>query len=125
MVEPQQADNSELVSKVKRVMGYDLSAGFPAFETVADSLNMSPPTLRRHLRKEGVSYQSLKDQLRRDAAIAYLSRPELSVSAVSALMGFTIESWDVGVAFLKGGRVNFHYSKHQRHIDMIDSFLEY
>ncbi|NRA41190.1 MAG: AraC family transcriptional regulator ligand-binding domain-containing protein [Pseudomonadales bacterium] len=89
MVEPQQADNSELVSKVKRVMGYDLSAGFPAFETVADSLNMSPPTLRRHLRKEGVSYQSLKDQLRRDAAIAYLSRPELSVSAVSALMGFT------------------------------------
>ncbi len=89
MVEPQQADNSELVSKVKRVMGYDLSKGFPAFEAVAESLNMSPPTLRRHLRKEGVSYQSLKDQLRRDSAIAYLSRPELSVSAVSALMGFT------------------------------------
>jgi len=89
MVEPQQADNSELVSRVKRQMGYDLSQGFPAFESVAEALNMSPPTLRRHLRKEGVSYQSLKDQLRRDAAIAYLSRPELSVSAVSALMGFT------------------------------------
>ena len=89
MVEPQQAENSELVSKVKRVMGFDLSKGFPAFEVVADALNVSPPTLRRHLRKEGVSYQSLKDQLRRDAAVAYLSRPELSVSAVSALMGFT------------------------------------
>jgi AraC-like DNA-binding protein len=89
MVEPQQAENSELVSKVKRIMGYDLSKGFPAFEDVADALNVSAPTLRRHLRRESVSYQSLKDQLRKDAAIAYLSRPELSVSAVSALMGFT------------------------------------
>jgi AraC-like DNA-binding protein len=89
MVEPQQAENSELVSSVRRIMGYDLSKGFPSFEEVAEQLNMSPPTLRRHLRKEGVSYQGLKDQSRRDAAIAYLSRPELSVSAVSTLMGFT------------------------------------
>ncbi len=89
MVEPQEAETSELVSNVRRVMGYDLSQGFPSFEAVAEALNMSPPTLRRHLRKEGVSYQGLKDQCRKDAAIAYLSRPELSVSAVAALMGFT------------------------------------
>lgn len=89
MVEPQQAETSELISSVRRIMGYDLSQGFPSFEEVAEALNMSPPTLRRHLRKEGVSYQGLKDQCRKDAAIAYLSRPELSVSAVSALMGFT------------------------------------
>ncbi|CAA0117830.1 putative HTH-type transcriptional regulator [BD1-7 clade bacterium] len=89
MVEPQEAESSELISNVRRVMGYDLSQGFPSFEVVAEALNMSPPTLRRHLRKEGVSYQKLKDQCRKDAAIAYLSRPELSVSAVAALMGFT------------------------------------
>jgi AraC-like DNA-binding protein len=89
MVEPQQADSSELVGNVRRIMGYDLSKGFPSFEDVAERLNMSPPTLRRHLRKEGVSYQGLKDHARRDAATAYLSRPALSVSAVSALMGFT------------------------------------
>ncbi|MCK5880565.1 MAG: AraC family transcriptional regulator [Sinobacterium sp.] len=88
MVEPKEAEN-ELVSRVKRVMGYDLSKGFPAFEAVAEALNVSAPTLRRHLGKEGVSYQSLKDKLREDAATAYLSRPELSVSAVSVLMGFT------------------------------------
>ena len=89
MVEPHEAETSELVNNVRRVMGYDLSQGFPSFEAVAEALNMSPPTLRRHLRKEGVSYQGLKDQCRKDAAIAYLSRPELSVSAVAALMGFT------------------------------------
>lgn len=89
MVEPQEAETSELISNVRSIMGYDLSQGFPAFEDVAAAMNMSPPTLRRHLRKEGVSYQGLKDQCRKDAAIAYLSRPELSVSAVAALMGFT------------------------------------
>lgn len=89
MVEPEQANSSELVAKVRRIMGYDLSKGFPSFEEVAEKLHMSPPTLRRHLRKDGVSYQGLKDQVRQDAAVAYLSRPELSISAVSALMGFT------------------------------------
>lgn len=89
MIEPQQAETSELLSRVRRVMGYDLGAGFPAFEDVASAMNMSSPTLRRHLRKEGVSYQQLKDNCRKDAAIAYLSRPELSVNAVAALMGFT------------------------------------
>lgn len=89
MVEPQQAETNELIAKVRRVMGYDLGAGFPTFEEVAKALNMSAPTLRRHLRREGVSYQGLKDHCRRDAAVAYLSRPELSVNAIAALMGFT------------------------------------
>lgn len=89
MIEPQQAESSELISQVRRIMGYDLGTGFPAFEEVAAAMNMSTPTLRRHLRKEGVSYQWLKDNCRKEAAIAYLGRPELSVNAVAALMGFT------------------------------------
>ncbi len=89
MVEPQKAESSELIANVRRVMGYDLTKGFPAFEAVASTLNMSAPTLRRHLRREGVSYQRLKDDCRKDAAIAYLSRPELTITAVAALMGFT------------------------------------
>jgi len=89
MVEPQVAESSPLIMQVRRIMGYDLSHGFPSFEEVASALNVSPPTLRRHLRKEGVSYQGLKDRCRKDTAIAYLSRPELSVSAIAALMGFT------------------------------------
>lgn len=89
MVQPQEAESSHLINQVRRIMGYDLSQGFPSFEEVASALNVSPPTLRRHLRKEGVSYQGLKDRCRKETAIAYLSRPELSVSAVAALMGFT------------------------------------
>lgn len=89
MVSPLQAEPDSLVAQVRRIMGYDLARGFPGFEEVADKLNMSAPTLRRQLRKKGYSYQQLKDQAREDSAIAYLSRPELSVNAISTLMGFT------------------------------------
>ena len=50
---------------------------------------MSAPTLRRRLKKEGTTFQQLKDECRRDASMGYLSNPDLSINAVAALMGFT------------------------------------
>lgn len=82
-------ENSGLVAQVRNLMGNDFSQGFPSFEEISYALNMSAPTLRRRLKREGTNYQQLKDDCRRDAAIAYLSRPELSINAVAALMGFT------------------------------------
>ena len=58
-------------------------------QKITQSLNMSAPTLRRRLKKEGATFQQLKDECRRDASMAYLSNPELSINAVAALMGFT------------------------------------
>ncbi|MEM8594270.1 MAG: AraC family transcriptional regulator ligand-binding domain-containing protein [Pseudomonadota bacterium] len=78
-----------LVAKVRSLIGHDFSQGFPSFEEISTSLNMSGPTLRRHLKKEGVTFQQIKDNSRREAAVAYLSRPELSINTVAALMGFT------------------------------------
>jgi AraC-like DNA-binding protein len=89
MVMDADTDSSSLVAQVKSLMGHDFTQGFPSFEKVAQALNMSAPTLRRRLKREGVTYQQLKDECRRDAAIAYLSRPELSINAVATLMGFT------------------------------------
>lgn len=80
---------SSLVSQVQGMLGRDFSRGFPGFEQVAAGLNMSAPTLRRRLKREGATYQALKDGCRRDAAVAYLNRPDLSISVVAALMGFT------------------------------------
>lgn len=89
MVLPEDIDKGGLVAQVKNLMGNDFSQGFPSFEKISQSMNMSNPTLRRRLKKEGTTYQQLKDDCRRDAAVAYLSRPELSINAVAALMGFT------------------------------------
>lgn len=78
-----------IVAQVRSMLGQDFSEGLPGFEQIAGALNMSAPTLRRHLRKEGTTYQQLKDECRCTAAVAYLKRRELSINAVAALMGFT------------------------------------
>ncbi len=89
MVLPEEGDSSSFVAQVKSLMGRDFSQGFPGFEQISGALNMSAPTLRRRLKREGTTYQQIKDGCRREAAVAYLSRPELSINAVAALMGFT------------------------------------
>ncbi len=78
-----------VASQIRSLIGHDVSKKFPSFEQVTLKLNLSATTLRRRLRKEQVSYQEIKDNCRRDASLVYLSRPELSISAVAALMGFT------------------------------------
>ncbi len=82
-------DEGRLLNQVRRMIGHDYSQGFPSFEQIAKSLNMSAPTLRRRLKREGTTYQQLKDELREEAAINYLTRPDLSINDVAALMGFT------------------------------------
>jgi AraC-like DNA-binding protein len=49
---------------------------------------MAAATVRRRLQEEGESYQSIKDQLRRDLAISYLSDSGRSVVDIALELGF-------------------------------------
>ena len=57
-------------------------------DKVARRLFVSQSTLRRRLKDVGTTYQEFKDQTRCDAAIQLLSRPELKINAVAAMLGF-------------------------------------
>ncbi|NVK41590.1 MAG: AraC family transcriptional regulator [Oceanospirillaceae bacterium] len=76
-------------AQVKGLIGRDFSRPPPSIQEVAEALNMSSRTLRRHLDKEGTTYQALKDQSRFNAAQEYLSYPDVSVQEVASLLGFT------------------------------------
>ena len=89
MVMNKARDEGSLVARVRAMIGKDFSQGFPGFEQITEALNMSAPTLRRRLKREGTTFQKLKDESRCEAACAYLSNSELSINAVAALMGFT------------------------------------
>ncbi|MEH6552073.1 MAG: AraC family transcriptional regulator [Pseudomonadales bacterium] len=89
MTMPARAEDNSLVEQVRSLLGHDFSQGLPGFEEVTEKLHMSAPTLRRRLKREGKTFQQLKDECRRDAAVAYLRRPDLSINAVAILMGFT------------------------------------
>jgi len=56
--------------------------------TTAGSLHMSVSTLQRHLATEGTSFQSLKDQLRRDLAIVRLNTSAVPLAALAEELGF-------------------------------------
>lgn len=78
-----------LSAQVRAMIGHDFSGGFPGFETISQALNMSAPTLRRRLKREGTTFQQLKDEARCEAATLWLDRPDLSVNEVALQMGFT------------------------------------
>ncbi len=71
------------------MIGHDFSEGFPSFEMISGALNMSAPTLRRRLKREGTTFQQLKDEARCEAAKLCLNRHELSINEVALQLGFT------------------------------------
>lgn len=62
---------------------------FPTAAHVAQQLHMSESTLQRHLRKEGVRYQEMLDQVRYRLAREYLSGTTLPVAEIASLLGFS------------------------------------
>lgn len=78
-----------IAARIRRLLGDDFRSDMPGFDDLARQLNMSERTLRRRLDREGTSYQRIKDTVRREAAIAYLENPEMTVSDVAELLGFS------------------------------------
>jgi AraC-like DNA-binding protein len=85
-------NGSSLNARVRRRLRQCLPGEVPDFERLAGELNMTPATMRRRLHEEGESYQSIKDQLRRDLAISYLSHSSRSVMDIALELGFSERS---------------------------------
>lgn len=73
---------------VRRRLRHQLPDQWPDLTRLAQDLHMSGTTLQRRLQQEGLSYQRLKDELRRDIAIDLLSTTPMTVSEVAARTGF-------------------------------------
>jgi AraC-like DNA-binding protein len=80
---------SSLTSRIRDLLKTHIGEELPTLNDVAARLYLSPQTLRRRLAAEGKSYQGVKDNLRRDAAIHLLLRPELSLEDVAQHVGFS------------------------------------
>lgn len=81
-------NSTSLAAKIRRRLREVPPAAWPTFAALAAQFNASAATLRRRLDDEGQSYRSIKDDLRRDLAIALLSETELGLADVAAELGF-------------------------------------
>ncbi|MEV6200816.1 AraC family transcriptional regulator [Streptomyces sp. NPDC051771] len=81
---------STVTGRVRHLIGRALPAGpVPTPEELAERLSVSPQTLRRQLAAEGTTYQRLRDQVRRDHAIAELTAGRVSIERLSRRLGFS------------------------------------
>ena len=76
------------VSIVRQSMVNLVKPEFPTIEQVASHLNISARTLQRRLKEEGYSYKELIDELRKEFAISYLKRRDLSISEIAYLLSY-------------------------------------
>ncbi|WP_284616408.1 AraC family transcriptional regulator [Aquabacterium humicola] len=83
-------DSSSITERIRRILRRHLAdEELPSLEQIGRQLAMTPQTLRRRLHDEGQGFRAIKDDLRRDAAIEYLARPELTLPEIAAQLGFS------------------------------------
>ncbi|VTU32785.1 AraC family transcriptional regulator [Variovorax sp. PBL-E5] len=86
VIVPRRGD--DLVSARVRDHLQHTQPAWPELAATADALHMSTSTLQRRLANEGVSFQSLKDELRRDMAIVRLNTSTVPLATLAYELGF-------------------------------------
>jgi AraC-like DNA-binding protein len=61
-------------------------------ERIAAQLCLHPRTLQRRLKLEGMTFEIIKDDARREAALRYLQRPEMALTQVAEKLGYSEQS---------------------------------
>jgi AraC-like DNA-binding protein len=79
-----------LVQRVRELLRRDASVAGTA-QALADALHVSTRTLHRQLHEEGAALQRLKDEARREQAIAQLSRTARPIKQIAHAVGFGSE----------------------------------
>jgi AraC-like DNA-binding protein len=77
-----------LAARVRKMLRTMPMAGWPAADQMAERLHVAEATMRRRLKQEGYTYQSIKDDLRRDIAIGELQDTDRTIADIAASVGF-------------------------------------
>lgn len=81
-------NDASLSAQIRRRLRRLAPADWPDVDSLARSLHLSSTTLQRRLQAEGLSYQALRDALRRDLAIDLLGQAQHPVAEVAVRLGF-------------------------------------
>ena len=91
----QQLQDQDTTEQVRSLVATHLGSGQVTMRWIAERLAMSPPTLRRRLREEDVTFSRIVDDVRRDLAERKLRDGRASIGEIAAALGFSnIGSFD-------------------------------
>ncbi|MBX9683045.1 MAG: AraC family transcriptional regulator [Hyphomicrobium sp.] len=77
---------SDLVSSAVRAR---LPDGCPPLELIAAEIRLSLKTVKRELRRDGLSYKDLVEKTRHDLALSYIGKHQLPISEIALLLGYS------------------------------------
>lgn len=80
---------SVVSDRVYRWMTACLPASFPTLRQTAEAFAMSPRSLQAKLKDEGTSYNELAASVRKEMAMAYLTKQEYSIAEIAYLLHFS------------------------------------
>jgi AraC-like DNA-binding protein len=90
----------QIAAQVKKILLEAYQEGLPSLAEAADKLSMSPRSLQRNLKAEGVSYQLLSDEIRFELACKLLNNRAFRLSDIAFRLGYA-ETSVFRKAFLK------------------------
>jgi AraC-like DNA-binding protein len=82
-------DQASMTERIRRVLRRYLAEEMPSLDQISQLLDTTPQTLRRRLQREGQGYQLIKDALRRDVAVEYLTQSDLALPEIALRVGFS------------------------------------
>jgi len=85
----QMPSGATLSARVRTYLLNELQSGVPTAEKTARTMHMSVRTLNRNLQQEGTTFRELLTQLRQEKAATLLTNPQISISEVGYLLGFS------------------------------------
>jgi AraC-like DNA-binding protein len=78
--------------RVRLVLRRTLGTSSHSKASVADLLAMHPRTMQRHLAAEGTSFETVREDVRKELAMRYLCETKLPLGQISMLLGFPAQS---------------------------------
>lgn len=89
----------EIAAKKQKQAGFSSSVAqtiinlikpeFPTIQQVSSHLNISSRTLQRRLSEEGLSYKEIINDLKKDFALGYIKKENLSISDIAYLLNYS------------------------------------
>lgn len=81
-----------LSARVRLILSKSLGTAQSEIAGVATLLAMHPRTLQRQLAEEDSTFESIRDQVRQQAALRYLASTELALTQIAILLGLSEQS---------------------------------
>jgi AraC-like DNA-binding protein len=82
-------DLTSLAMRIQRLIAASLATGSASINDVAERLAIAPRTLQRRLAGEGLRFNDLLDETRRNLAVQYLDDPHLGLTDIAFLVGYS------------------------------------